>query len=396
MNRIKGRIQHYSWGGNTFLSDLLNIDQPIDLPYAEYWLGVHQNGVSSVLLSENATTGLQALIQSDKKKHLGELALTNFNTLPFLLKVLDVKDMLSIQVHPTQQVAIAGYHRENELGIPLEAPNRNYKDQNHKPEIMVALSDFWLLHGFAADIESRLNNYPLLHSFKNDYSEGGIKAFYKRIMEMPQQNIDRLLSAHADNIIPRFKIGEFNRHSPDYWAAKAFLTFNSNDGHFDRGIFSIYLLNILELKSGEGIFQGAGMPHAYLEGQNIELMSNSDNVLRAGLTNKHIDIPELLSNLEFVPTTPAIIPGNLNNVHTCYPSNVPDFELHSFFLSSGTIKELEFVGPSIMIMLSGKADILGHVQFKCEGFNTFYLNPNEHLQINVDKDLLLFLATVPS
>jgi mannose-6-phosphate isomerase len=396
MNRIEGRIQHYSWGGKTFLPDLLNIDEPVELPYAEYWLGVHPNGVSSVVLSENATTGLQTFIQSDKKKHLGQHVLAEFNALPFLLKVLDVKDMLSIQVHPTQQAAMAGYHRENELGIPLHATNRNYKDQNHKPEIMVALSDFWLLHGFAADIESRLNKYPLLNSFKSDYAEGGIKSLYKKIMEMPQQEIDRLLSIHAAIIIPSFEKGEFNQDSPDYWAAKAFITFDTNNGHFDRGIFSIYLFNILHLKQGEGIFQGAGMPHAYLEGQNIELMSNSDNVLRAGLTNKHVDIPELLSNLEFVPTIPAIIPGSLNNAHTYYPSNVPDFELHSFFLRSGATKEKLFNGPSIMIMLSGKAHFLSHAQFKCEGFNAFYLNPNELVQIKVEEDLLLFVATVPN
>jgi mannose-6-phosphate isomerase len=396
MNRIKGRIQHYSWGGKTFLRDLLNIDEPVELPYAEYWLGVHPNGVSSVMLSENATTGLQTFIQSDKKKYLGQHVLANFNTLPFLLKVLDVKDMLSIQVHPTQQAAIAGYNRENELGIPLDAPNRNYKDQNHKPEIMVALSDFWLLHGFSADIEIRLDKYPLLNSFKSDFLDGGIRSLYKKIMELPQQEIDRLLSVHAANIIPRFEKGEFNRDSPDYWAARAFIVFDSNDGHFDRGIFSIYLFNILHLKQGEGVFQGAGMPHAYLEGQNIELMSNSDNVLRAGLTNKHVDIPALLSNLEFVPTIPSIIHGNLNNIHTYYPSKVPDFELHSFFLRSGTMKGLEFVGPSIMIMLSGKADLIGPVQYKSNGFNAFYVNPNEHLQIKVEEDLLLFVATVPN
>lgn len=125
-------------------------------------------------------------------------------------------------------------------------------------------------------------------------------------------------------------------------------------------------------------------------------MSNSDNVLRAGLTNKHVDIPALLSNLEFVPTIPSIIPGNLNNTHTYYLTNVPDFELHSFFLRSGTMKGLEFVGPSIMIMLSGKADLIGPVQYKSNGFNAFYVNPNEHLQIKVEEDLLLFVATVPN
>ena len=396
MNRLSGRIQHYSWGGKTFLPNMLDIDQPVELPFAEYWLGIHPNGVSSVLLSENASTGLQSLIQSDKRKYLGQSTLTKFNNLPFLLKVLDVKDMLSIQVHPTQEAAIAGYNRENELGIPVNAPNRNYKDQNHKPEIMVALSDFWLLHGFAADIETRLKVYDLLSSFKSVYADGGIKGLYKNIMEMPQQEIDNLLFAHSASILPAYENSELNRDSPDYWAAKAFKTFNTNDGHYDRGIFSIYLFNILQLKPGEGIFQGAGMPHAYLEGQNIELMSNSDNVLRAGLTNKHVDIPELLSNIDFVQTIPSIITGALNNSHNFYQSHVPDFELHSFFLGSNESKEIEFDGPSIIIIISGKAEMIGYTAYNCNGFNAFYVMPNEIVKLKAEDDLLFFIATVPN
>jgi mannose-6-phosphate isomerase len=262
---------------------------------------------------------------------------------------------------------------------------------------MLALSDFWLLHGFAADIETRLDKYQILHSFKNDFVEGGIKALYRKIMEMPQQEIDNQLFAHAASIIPTYEKGKLNRDNPDYWAAKALKTFNTNDGHFDRGIFSIYLFNILELKPGEGIFQGAGMPHAYLEGQNIELMSNSDNVLRAGLTNKHVDIPELLSNIEFVPTIPSIITGNLNNTHNLYQSNVPDFELHSFSLGSSETKEIEFDGPSIMMIISGKAELIGYTKYNCTGFNAFFINPNEAIKIRSEDDnLLFFVATVPN
>ena len=395
MNKLSGRIQHYSWGGNTFLPTLLNISQPVEQPFAEYWLGIHANGVSSVLLSENAKTGLQSLIQSDKKKFLSQAVITKFNTLPFLLKVLDVKDMLSIQVHPNKQAAIEGYNRENELGIALGAPNRNYKDPNHKPEIMVALSDFWLLHGFASDIEERLEAYELLKPFKADFANGGIKGLYRKIMELPQEVIDFMLVSHASNILAKYEKKELALDNPDYWAAKAIETFKIVNGHFDRGIFSIYLFNIVKLKAGEGIFQGAGMPHAYLQGQNIELMSNSDNVLRAGLTQKHIDIPELLSNIEFVPTIPAIIGGVLNNIHNHYHSSVPDFDLHSFYIESGKTKELVFGGPSIIITLSGKAELHGFTYHKCNGFDAFYINPEEAIQVNVEKDLLLFIATVP-
>ena len=395
MNRLEGRIQHYNWGGKTFLPSLLGLDHFVEKPFAEYWLGIHPGAPSTVKLGSHASASLLSLIQSDKKKYLGETVTANFKTLPFLLKILDVKDMLSIQVHPTRNAAIEGYLRENELGIPIDSPNRNYKDENHKPEIMVALSDFWLLHGFAADIENRIETFELLRSFKGDYNAGGIGGLYKRIMEIPQADIDAILLDYIANILQQYDNGALSRDMPDYWATKAIKTFGIHEGHFDRGIFSIYLFNILHLKPGEGIYQGAGLPHAYLEGQNIELMSNSDNVLRAGLTNKHVDIAELLSNIDFVPTNPNVIKGVLQNSHNHYPSKVPDFGLHSFLIAGGDHKELIFEGPSILMMISGEGELCGYSDAKCIGFNTFFILPQEPIKVKAEKDVLLFIATVP-
>ena len=142
--RIKGAVQHYSWGGYDFIPNLLGIKNDVQKPFAEYWLGAHPNHSSKM---ESTGEFLHDFIKSHPNV-LGESVRQKFGSLPFLFKILDVRQMLSIQVHPAKEVAAQEYARENASGIPLTAAHRNYKDQNHKPELMVALDDFWLLHGY--------------------------------------------------------------------------------------------------------------------------------------------------------------------------------------------------------------------------------------------------------
>lgn len=395
MHRIKGRIQHYAWGGKTFIAELLGQENPDQLPYGEYWLGTHPGGPAVVMLGENASTTLTGLINSDKNRFLGKAVKDQFNSLPFLLKILDVKDMLSIQVHPTKSAAEEGFSRENELAIPLNATNRNYKDENHKPEVMVALSDFWLLHGFANDIDMRVSQYDILQPFEQHYETGGIKGLYKKLMELSQNEVDAIIEPLSKRILPLFAEGKIDKITPDFWAAKAMLNFENAHGHFDKGIFSIYLFNILNLKPGQGIFQGAGMPHAYLEGQNIELMSNSDNVLRAGLTPKYIDIPELLANTNFVPTIPQIIEGNLDENVQVYDCPIPDFKLCSYFIKMGTKETLKVTKPGIILIMKGKARWNCNHEVKTIGCEALFIAAGESIQVEAEIDTLFFLATVP-
>ncbi len=142
--KIKGRVQNYAWGGKNFIADLLDIHHR-DQPIAEYWMGAHTKAPAIV---ESTSQALDELIASSPQEMLGKAVANKFGELPYLFKVLDVEDVLSIQVHPTKSEAETGFEKENKLGIPLSAANRNYKDKNHKPEVMVALSEFWLLHGF--------------------------------------------------------------------------------------------------------------------------------------------------------------------------------------------------------------------------------------------------------
>ena len=396
MHQLTGRVQHYPWGGNTFIPSLLSHENLEKLPFAEYWLGVHSGASSRVLLGQGAFTVLPALINSDKTRYLGASVASTFGNLPFLLKVLDVKDMLSIQVHPSKASAEEGFRRENEAGIAIDAPNRNYKDTNHKPEVMVALSnDFWLLHGFSPEIDKRLEEYDFLHPLKKIFVEGGIRGLFQYVMELPQDAVDELIGEHAKVIMPKYLNSELDKSSPDFWAARAIANMGAGNGHFDRGIFSIYLFNIVHLKRGEGIFQGSGMPHAYLEGQNIELMSNSDNVLRAGLTPKHVDIPELISNTNFVPTFPEIIYGDLNKTLQEYNCPVPDFTLFTAFVKAGEIQSFEKGSPRIVLVMNGGGSCVGAETDQLSTGMAFFLAAKETIEIRAESDLLMFIASVP-
>jgi mannose-6-phosphate isomerase len=258
---LKGVIKHYDWGGFSFIPSLLKLDNGEKKPFAEYWLGTHPLGISTVEFEKGGTSGLDILA----------------GNLPYLFKAQEVKEMLSIQAHPSKKAAEIEFARENAEGVPLEAAYRNYKDDNHKPEMLVALGDFWLLHGFkpADQLEATLQSVTELQVLLPVWKAGGYAALYKHIMEMPVEMVNKILEPLVQRVLPLYQAGELKKESPDFWAGRAIETF-THDNNYDRGIFSIYLFNIVHLSRGEGLFQDAGVPHAYLEGFNVELMANSD------------------------------------------------------------------------------------------------------------------------
>ncbi len=339
MYKLRGVVQPYSWGGTQFIPDLIQTENKEQQPFAEYWLGAHPNAPAQLL--NGAETSLHQAIQESPEVILGSRVQAQFGTLPYLFKILDVRQMLSIQVHPSIESAIKGYAEENEKGIPVKAPHRNYKDQNHKPELMAALSDFWLLHGFKdpEGINRVFQTVPELQVLQSEFEQKGYKGLYEKVMTMPQEEVDRVLSPLMEKIVPQYREGSLEKSSAHFWAARAVDTF-CKSGHYDRGIFSIYFFNLLHLKPGEGIYQPAGLPHAYLEGQNVEVMANSDNVLRAGLTDKHIDVPELMKHVKFEPTIPNIIQAENKTVQV-YATPAAEFELRRFSLSGAVTMQTE-------------------------------------------------------
>jgi mannose-6-phosphate isomerase len=351
--KIKGVVQHYSWGGYEFIPALLGIDNAGQQPFAEYWLGAHPNHPSTI---EGTEVSLSELIREQPGKVLGTSVSKHFSSLPFLFKILDVRQMLSIQVHPSKESAIKEFALENEKGIPVNAPHRNYKDENHKPELMVALGDFWLLHGFKNEMRLKeiLQAKPEFHFLLSIFGENNYKALYEAVMTMEQEKVDAILSPILQPLLPMYESGQLQRSAEDFWAARAVSTF-CKDGHYDRGIFSIYFFNLIHLKKGEGIFQPQGMPHAYLEGQNVEVMANSDNVLRAGLTDKHIDVKELLKHVDFKATIPAVLPAE-NDFAVTYNSPAQEFELHAYQFK-GQKEIISSQSPEIWFLLSGTAKV---------------------------------------
>ena len=369
--QLKGVIRNYDWGGTEFLSKLLSIPNPDQKPMAEYWLGAHDTA-SSKLITENDEIPLNEFISGNKEKVLGTIISKKFGRLPFLLKILDVKDMLSIQVHPSKHAAEVEFARENKEKISLTAAHRNYKDDNHKPELMVALSDFWLLHGFkpVEKLETILQSTPELKSLIRIFDETGYDQLYKTVMEMPQQTVNEILQPLLERIIPLYKENKLKKDDENFWAARAAITFNKAQSStrkeqetsnqqptIDRGIFSIYFFNLLHLKPGEGIFQDAGVPHAYLEGQNIEIMANSDNVLRGGLTPKHIDVKELMKNVKFEETIPNILHEQKTGKETAYNTAAPDFKLSRILLTKDDDFSFQSATGEILLVISGDVSI---------------------------------------
>ena len=349
--RLEGKLQHYQWGGFTFLPELLGIPNADGKPFAEYWLGAHSQAPATVGGQDDL-----AQIIASSPEILGEKVRADFGRLPYLLKILDVKDMLSIQVHPTRAMAREGFAAENLAGIPLTATNRNYKDDNHKPELMAALSPFWLLHGFRpqASMNHVLASVPELAFLAADFDGGNYEALYRKVMEMPDDEVYQHLLPLLQRITPLYEAGQLDKSDPSFWAARAAITFNS-PGSIDKGIFSVYLLNLVFLQPGEAIFQDAGILHAYLEGQNVEIMANSDNVLRGGLTPKHIDVPELMKHVRFQPVEPEISSGTpLNNFETVFHTPAADFELSAITLPSGATYPITSQTAEILLVLQGK------------------------------------------
>ena len=395
--KIKGEIQNYEWGGKSFIPNLISENINKNYSYAEYWLGAHLKAPSKVF-TEKGIISLDLFLNENPKETLGKQVAKNFGKLPYLFKVLDVREMLSIQVHPSKEAARIGYKNENKKGIPLNASNRNYKDENHKPEIMVALTEFWLLHGFL-DVNKLTRNIketPELSFLLPIFLEDGYTGLYKKVMEYSQDEVNEVLKPLVERILPKYLNNELEKSSPEFWAAKSLV--NKESKNIDKGIFSIYFFNILKLSRGEAIFQDAGVPHAYLEGVNIELMANSDNVLRAGLTNKHIDVSELIKNTKFEATIPDILKGvrNIENGEVIYKTLAKDFELSKIELSESIVHRSISNSLEILILIKGTATCTqGNETMSLEKGQAILVKADTAYKIETNSEVEIYKASVP-
>ena len=403
---IKGAVQNYAWGGKEFIPKLIEKQNTDNQPFAEVWLGAHQRG-PAILRMDNKDISLKDFIEKYPNV-LGEKVINQFGkTLPYLFKVLDVNQMLSIQTHPTKDAAVKGYYAEEKRGIPITAFDRNYKDDNHKPEVMVALTEFWLLHGFKSleAIEEVLKSVPEFKMLLEYYQrilqkevDNKLFHFYKNLMEMSQKTVDEILKPLAKRLGLDFAVNKIAKDNPDYWAALAFRDNMLEGGHFDRGIFSIYIFNLVCLQRGEGIFQDAGIPHAYLEGVNMELMANSDNVFRGGLTVKHVDVNELLEHVVFEEVTPNVLSGTeVQQGVKVYKTSAPDFELSRILLKDfQTYSCSKAKSPETLIVMQGEVIVQnGEEEFRLGRGGAFFAPYGSEYTLLSDGTSEVFKAAVP-
>ncbi len=394
---LKGKVQQYAWGGYDFIANWLGIENAQHKPFAEYWMGAHPSA-SSVVVTRNGELSLHRLIHDFPEEFLSTHVRQHFNELPYLFKILDVREMLSIQVHPTKEAAAKGFHEEEAAGITLGAPNRNYKDKNHKPEVMVALSDFWLLHGFLPEdkLLQVLQTVPEFAGLEEIFKKDGYKALYKHVMTLSQDEVNQQLMPLVKHELNRKQKGELTKADPGWWVAKLFEGQEDIDD-IDRGIYSIYFFNIVEVHEGEAIFQGAGIPHAYLEGQNVELMANSDNVLRGGLTPKHIDVPELLKHTVSESTVPNVMKGEaMGKAIINYPCPVPDFGIHKIKLPPDEKIESKATSLEIWVLMKGEAVLENSTtSLTVKRGQAAAILPNETFTITAKADTLIYKAFVP-
>lgn len=388
--KLYGKVQNYAWGGNDFIPQLIGLSKD-NKPYAEYWMGAHASASSEVQTNDHKQN-LRALIELDPQSYIGDQVFQKFGELPYLFKVLDVKDMLSIQVHPSKEEAVKGFEKEEHEGVPLNATHRNYKDKNHKPEVMVALSEFWLLHGFKSEelLNETLENIPELRFLQEIFSSDGYYGLYKKVMEMDQQQVDTLLLPLVQRELAK---SDPNKNEPGFWVKKLYAD-HTDLKNLDRGVFSVYFFNIVHLHKGQAIFQAAGIPHAYLEGQNMELMANSDNVLRGGLTPKYIDVQELLKHVKFEATIPQILNGtNINETEKIFECPVPDFGISEIKLAKGSLFNSKTFSGEIFFIVKGSVTAASDTFKKGE---SFYALPDSDVSLTANDETLAYRAFVPA
>jgi mannose-6-phosphate isomerase len=360
MDRLANTVRPYAWGSTTSIPSLLGTPATGE-PQAELWLGAHP-GDSSRVDRGAGPVALSELIAADPVGELGEAAVEQFGpTLPFLLKVLAAELPLSLQVHPSRERAQQGFAAEEAAGVPVEAGHRNYKDANHKPELICALEQFDGLCGFrdpleTADLMERLavpGLAPLIDLLRTKPAGHALREALATVLSTDQavvavtvkelaEALDRQLAAEPDS--PRALT----------WAGYAYAA-----KHFpgDAGVLAALLLNVVRLQAGEALYLGAGVPHAYLHGTGVEIMANSDNVLRCGLTPKHVDVPELLEVVVFEGGAPGVlrpVPGE--DGEELFPVPIDEFRLSRFTLAAdGPARTVDGRTAQILLCTEGGA-----------------------------------------
>ena len=412
MFKLHNRIKHYEWGSPDHIPRLLGAQSDTQpggsAPCAELWMGCHP-GAPSMVSMPAGSMSLGDLIAGNPRYYLGEKAAQQFGTLPFLFKLLAAEKPLSIQVHPNLEQAREGFDRENKAGLPLDAPNRNYKDPNHKPEIICALTPFTGMCGFRSPDEIQrllaafLNQLPSATSGWRTVQEG----FSPLVQTLTASNSGASQSDTLRNFLKTlFDLSPAIRQA----LTECILSAGTSGGTAnveqalmqdfarlypgDPAVIAPLYLNVFHLEPGEAIFLKAGILHAYIKGFGVELMASSDNVLRGGLTGKHVDIQELIKILDFSPMKPDIIEPEPGLSRFTYPVSCDEFSLTK--ISNDTAARLPLLpgnSPAICIVTEGEA-VIGDMVLK-QGESAFLPPPNNDTTLTSQGRFTLYIASYP-
>lgn len=361
MDRLQGAVRHYAWGSRTAIADLLGTPQPTDEPEAELWFGAYP-AAPAYLVSDGRS--LLDVIEADPSGALGEQVIARYGKrLPFLLKVLAVEAPLSLQAHPSPEQARAGFAAEEAAGVARDAPHRLYKDASHKPELVCALTRFEGLCGFRPVRETLalaevLDCAPLgalLSPLRTRADDSGLRDVFGALMTMSTGPLLALIdsavsaAASASADAPGDEVTAAPWRGSLHWLGRLAAAYPG-----DPGVVGSLLLNYVQLEPGEAVFMPAGRLHAYLAGMGIEVMASSDNVLRGGLTPKHVAVDELVRTLSFRPgPAPVILPEG--EPEMVYPAPAAEFRLSLLHLVAGGPLVLGSGRPQILLCADGGA-----------------------------------------
>ena len=396
MKRLEPARQQYAWGSTAAIPALLGVADD-GAPWAEAWYGSHPAGPARVAGGDVLST----LIEAEPERLLGEDIIWRFGRrLPFLLKLIAPEQPLSLQVHPSQAQAAEGYALEEEAGIALDHPSRNYKDTNHKPEMVLALTRFQAVAGFraprrAVEVLAGLDSVlarRMRRTLRLNPTRYGIRQVFSDVVSASTRPTPEEISDLVAEIAARFEAGTSPSLRVDSNVLKMAVTFPG-----DPGIAAALLLNPVTLQPGEALFVPAGSVHAYISGLGVEVMASSDNVLRAGLTAKHIDVPEMLACVDYVaapPVRPA--PEYLSRATRAYYAPVDDFELMvtTVVAADGRLP-VPGRGPRILLAVEGAMTLVtqADTQTLAQG-EAVLVGADEH-RLSVEGEGTLVQADVP-
>lgn len=371
---LENPVRTYAWGAPDGLASLVGT-APSGGPEAELWVGTHPGAPSMIRGGEHDGRTLAEVIAGDPARWLGaDLAAAGHTALPYLLKVLAIGRPLSLQAHPSADQAAAGFAREEALGTPVDAAERSYRDASAKPEALVALTPTWALCGFRPSIEAAnllaglgVESFdPLIEALASGGTDG-LRTVLGWLLRLEGSSRAATADAVAASV-SRLKGDDLD--DPRVWVRRLVHAFPG-----DPTAVAPLLLNVVHLDPGEAVHLPAGNLHAYLEGAGVEIMAASDNVLRGGLTPKHIDVDELLAVLRFepgVPTTPEV---SARGQATVYDASEEAFSLAVIDPASGPV-DIEPTAPSLLLATGGSIEIRGADRVVVDGGAAVFVAPN--------------------